>query len=401
VFTGQYSHANGIIGNSQAMRTDVPTLATRLKDAGYNTAYCGKFHMNGQRERPGFGFVASFVGQGRYFNCPILLNGRQTPTEGWIDDVSTDHAIKFIQQQTADRPFFLFLGFKSAHDPRGGDNLPDRFRKLYVNEASRDAPNIGLRAIFQLVDAGQRPNAERRAEGRRAYMRHVTAIDDCIGRLMGELERSGRAANTYVIVTSDNGYYLGEHSLSDKRSAYEESIRVPLLIHVPGDDGRRGVRDEMVLNIDHAETYLELAGAEPLPNTHGRSMCPLLENDEAPADWRDAFLYEYFKEGQYTSPTVLAVRSATHKLIKYPGHDGWTEVFDLANDPYETKNLADDAELLAKLQSKLDEQLRATEFRMPETLGKAAGGGKTQGTKNEQKPLRRSGRAKFDTDGAR
>ncbi len=88
------------------------------------------------------------------------------------------------------------------------------------------------------------------------------------------------------------------------------------------------------------------------------------------APWRDAFFYEYFKEGQYASPTVLAVRTATHKLITYPGHEEWTELFDLANDPYETKNLADDAELFAQLQHKFDEQSKAVGFRMPENVGR-------------------------------
>jgi len=372
VLTGQYSHANGIIGNGQPMPVNAPTLATRLKDASYNTAYCGKFHMDGQRERPGFNYVASFVGQGRYFDCPILLNGRQTPTKGWIDDVSTDHGVKFLEQQQADKPFFLFLGFKSPHGPRGGAHLPERVRKLYANDESRSVPNVGLRAIFQAENAKEQLNGTRRAEqaveGHRAYMRHITAIDDCVGRVLDALDRAGRVDDTYVIVTSDNGYYLGEHSLSDKRSAYEESIRVPLLIHVPGDRGPRGIRDDMVLNVDHAETILDLAGADPLPETHGRSMRPLL-TDESEAPWRDAFLYEYFKEGQYASPTVLAVRTATHKLITYPGHNQWTELFDLANDPYETKNLADDVELLDKLQKVFDEQSKAVAFRMPENVG--------------------------------
>jgi arylsulfatase A-like enzyme len=374
VLTGQYSHANGIIGNNQPMRTDMPTLATRLRDAGYNTAYCGKFHMDNQRERPGFEYVASFLGQGRYFDCPILLNGKQTPTKGWIDDVSTDHAIKFLAQQTADKPFFLFLGFKSPHGPRGGENLPERVRNLYSKDESRPAPNVGLQPIFEPGNSAALPNVARRAEhmaeGHRAYMRHITAIDGCIGRVLAELKRSGQAARTFIFVTSDNGYYLGEHGLSDKRSAYEESIRVPLLLHVPGDAGPRGVRDEMVLNIDHAETILHLAGAEPLPMTHGRIMQPLL-TDEVRTDWRDAFLYEYFKEGQYASPTVLAVRTTTHKLIKYPGHEEWTELFDLANDPYEMKNLADDVELLARLQTVFDEQSKSIEFRMPKNAGQA------------------------------
>jgi arylsulfatase A-like enzyme len=371
VLTGQYSHANGIIGNRQPMRADAPTLATRLRDTGYNTAYCGKFHMDGQRERPGFEYVASFIGQGRYIDCPILLNGEQTPTKGWIDDVSTDYAIKFLKHQSGEKPFFLFLGFKSPHGPRGGENLPERARGLYVKERSRPVPNVGLRPIFQTEGAGIRPNAsrdpERAAESHRAYMRHITAIDDCVGRVLDGLQKIGQADNTYVIVTSDNGYYMGEHGLSDKRSAYEESLRVPLLIHVPGENGPRGVRDEMVLNIDHAETILELAGASPLPSTHGRSMRPLLGTQPANG-WRDAFLYEYFKEKQFASPTVVAVRTTTHKLITYPGHDEWTELFDLANDPYEMKNLADDAELLAKIQEVFDEQSKAVGFRMPENM---------------------------------
>jgi arylsulfatase A-like enzyme len=212
-------------------------------------------------------------------------------------------------------------------------------------------------------------------------MRHVTAIDECIGRVLDALDRTGHAENTFVIVTSDNGYYLGEHGLSDKRSAYEESIRVPLLIRVPGANGPNGIRDEMVLNIDHAPTLLELAGAAPLPNTHGRSMRPLLASHMR-AKWRQAFLYEYFKEARYTSPTVLALRTTTHKLIKYPGHDEWTELFDLGNDPYETKNLADDPELMDQLHAELNKQLEEVAFRMPENVGRS-----------RERPLRRERRS--------
>jgi arylsulfatase A-like enzyme len=287
--------------------------------------------------------------------------------------VSTDYAVKFLEQQSADRPFFLFLGFKSPHGPRGGDSLPERVRELYADDESRSVPNVGVKPIFDESEGAIRPNAGTRpdvvAQGQRAYMRHTTAIDDCIGRVLDALEKTGQAKNPYVIVTSDNGYYLGEHGLSDKRSAYEESIRVPLIIHVPGDANARGLRDAMVLNIDHAPTILELAGAEPLPNVHGRSMRPLY-GDENATPWRDAFFYEYFKEGRFASPTVLAARTASHKLIKYPGHDEWTELFDLKNDPYETKNLADDAELMAQMQTVFDEQLKAVAFRMPEALGR-------------------------------
>lgn len=369
VLTGRYSHANGIIGNRAPFPTDAVTVATRLQEAGYETAYCGKWHMDGQRERPGFDYAASFVGQGRYFDCPILLNGRQTPTSGWIDDVSTDYAIEFLEKQPSGRPFFLFLGFKSPHGPRGGKNLPERFRNLYEGETAQATPNIDIPAIFAAdrssLPVGRKTEDAGQGEGHRAYMRHITAIDACIGRLLDAVDRTGLAENTIVIVTSDNGYYLGEHRLGDKRSAYEGSMRVPLLIRLPGQTAGGVVGDAMVLNVDYAPTLLDFAGAEPLPEPHGRSLRPLLEGSP-PDDWRTAFLYEYFKEQKYASPTVLAVRTSTHKLITYPGHDEWTEAFDLVADPYETKNAADDAALAERLRREFDEQAQAVDFRMPE-----------------------------------
>jgi arylsulfatase A-like enzyme len=431
VLTGRYNHLNGIIGNDRPLPVDTLTFATRLQEAGYKTAYCGKWHMDGQRERPGFDYVASFVGQGRYFDCPILLRGtdklpggrddavrsergkgnpvrsesgadesirRRTrrarssippgtmPTSGWIDDVSTDYAIEFLEKQAHDEPFFLFLGFKSPHGPRGGVNLPDRVRGLYANETSRPVPNADIQAIYRrdaAADAGNAPRHQgRQMEGHRAYMRHITAIDECIGRLLDALQRSGHAQKTIVIVTSDNGYYLGEHGLSDKRSAYEESIRVPLLIRLPGDGAPRGeTSDAIVLNIDHASTILDFAGTAPLAEAQGRSLRPLLEN-ESPANWRTAFFYEYFQEGQYAIPTVLAVRTRTHKLITYPGHDEWTELFDLEDDPYETENLVEDSALLAKMQRVFDEHAKAVEFRMPEL------------PKRKERPVRRVRRSR-------
>jgi arylsulfatase A-like enzyme len=372
VLTSRYSHLNGIIGNSTPMSPDVPTLGTQLKKAGYSTAYCGKFHMDSQRARPGFDYVASFIGQGQYNNCPILFGDKLIPTKGWIDDVSTDYAIKFLKQQTGDKPFFLWLGFKSPHGPRGGESLPERDRELYAGKESRPVPNLDVPAIFDLEEKeekkqqGAKTRREvRQFEGHRAYMRHITAIDQCIGRVVDALESAGHMDDTIIIVTSDNGYYLGEHMLGDKRSAYDESMRVPLLIRLPGEDAKRGITaDAMALNIDYAPTVLDFAGADPLPGTQGRSLRPLTSGDR-PDDWRKAFFYEYFKEPQYTSPTVLAVRTDTQKLITYPGHDEWTEAYDLANDPYELKNLADDKSLVRDLREKFDAEAKAVDFRMP------------------------------------
>jgi arylsulfatase A-like enzyme len=375
VLTSRYSHLNGIIGNSKPMSTDTPTLGTHLKHAGYNTGYCGKFHMDSQRERPGFDYVASFIGQGRYNNCPIIFNGDEIKTTGWVDDVSTDYAIKFLEHQTDEKPFFLWLGFKSPHGPRGGENLPERVRGLYANAESRPVPNLDVPAIFDREAKQESDNKLRRearqSEGHRAYMRHITAIDQCVGRVLDTLDSTGHAGDTIVIITSDNGYYLGEHQLSDKRSAYEESVRVPLLVRTPGASAKRGItHDAMVLNLDYAPTILDLAGADPLPDTQGRSLRPLMTG-ERPDDWRKAFFYAYFREPNYASPTVLAVRTDTHKLITYPGHDDWTEVYDLANDPYEIKNVVEDKSLLKDLRSRFEKEATAVKFRMPQIPMKA------------------------------
>jgi arylsulfatase A-like enzyme len=142
-------------------------------------------------------------------------------------------------------------------------------------------------------------------------------------------------------------------------------MRVPLLIRLPGKDAKRGITiDRMALNVDYTPTILDFAGAEPLPGAQGRSLRPLTSG-KGPDDWRQAFFYEYFKEPRYTSPTVLAVRTDTHKLITYPGHDEWTEAFDLVNDPYELKNLVDDKALVRKLHEQFDAEARAVDFRMP------------------------------------
>jgi arylsulfatase A-like enzyme len=368
VLTGRYSHLNGVTDNKTPLPVEADNVAKQLKQAGYATAYCGKWHLDSQQKRPGFDNVASFVGQGNYNDCPILLNGVKTPTKGWIDDVSTHYAIEFLQQQK-DKPFFLFLGFKSPHDPRGGPNLPERVRDLYANDKSRTVPNRNVQAIFRRdaehsgLDA--QPISPKQYEGHRAYMRHITAIDHCIGEVLDALDRNSQAERTIVIVTSDNGYYLGEHQLGDKRSAYEESMRVPLLIRVPGQNAKHGSTcDAMALNIDYGATMLDYAGAKPLAEGQGRSLRPLLEG-QSPADWRKTFFYEYFKEEPFASPTVLAVRTERHKLITYPGHDEWTELYDLQADPYEIKNIVSEGTLRSQLQKTFDEHAKAVAFKTP------------------------------------
>jgi arylsulfatase A-like enzyme len=160
--------------------------------------------------------------------------------------------------------------------------------------------------------------------------------------------------------------------LGDKRSAYEESLRIPLLLRYPRMIPKGKILDEMVLNIDMAPTFLELAGIAVPREMQGQSWVPLLHGKGT--QWRKAFLAEYFYERNFPgTPPVVAVRTTTAKLIKYPGHEEWTELFDLAGDPYETKNLVADPahnDLLARMNAEFEQLVKATGFVVPDYADK-------------------------------
>ena len=367
--TGRYNHANGITNNGTPFPADAVTHATLLRAAGYKTAYVGKWHMGNQRgQRPGFDYSASFVGQGGYQNFPFEINGVSTPTNGWIDDVSTDFAIEWMKQHK-DRPFSMVVGFKSPHSPRGGKNLPERLRDLYAGETSRPKPNCGVPAIFHKPAAdgkialGLADNATHLD-----YLRHIRGVDDNVVRLLDTLDALGIAEDTVVVYSSDNGYFLGEHCSGDKRAMYEESLRVPMLIRYPRLFRKGLVLDELALNIDLAPTFLDLAGVVAPPNMQGASWKELASGNK-PAGWRQSFFAEYYKElGDV--PTCYAIRTATHKLVKYPNLPEFTEVFDFTADPYEIKNLASDNALTAKLDAELSGLMKTLNYTVPASANK-------------------------------
>jgi arylsulfatase A-like enzyme len=361
--TGCYGHLNGIVNNHTPFPVDNVTHASLLKGAGYTTAYFGKWHMDGQKgQRPGFDYSASFVGQGRYLDCPIEINGKTTETKGWVDDVTTDYGVRFIRDNK-DRPFLLVLGFKATHGPF---QPPPRFKDTYAGEEARAVPNLRSPAVYKANAAKPVDPPADKVPTNLGYFRCITAADENLGRILQTLDDLKLAENTVVVFSSDNGYYLGEHGLGDKRSAYEESMRIPLLVRYPKAATRGKTLDQLALNIDLAPTLLDYAGVPVPREMQGRSWRPLLEGKKV--DWRRAFFYCYFFERGFATPTVTAVRTETAKLIKYPGHDNWTELFDLSRDPYETKNLVADAasaDLRRDLEAEYTRQEKAIGFRIP------------------------------------
>jgi arylsulfatase A-like enzyme len=372
--TGQYGHVNGVVNNHTPHPEGNISLPALLRPAGYVSAYVGKWHHGNQSgKRPGFDYSASFTGQGKYFDCPVEVNGVATPTRGFVDDVTTDFAAGFIRENK-DRPFLLILGYKTCHGPF---TPPPRHATTYEGEEARRTPNLGLRPPYRPADAGgagakgkaaANPSDSLTVPTNLGMFRGITAIDENVGKLLNVLDELKLTDDTVVCFSSDNGYYLGEHNLGDKRSAYEEALRVPMLVRYPRLVAKGRTDDRMVLNVDPAATFLDLAGV-PIPAAmQGRSWKPLFEGKTDVA-WRDSFFYCYFFERGFATPTTTAVRTETAKLIKYPGHDDWTEMFDLEADPYETKNLATDpahAELRKSLEAEYEKQSQAIGFRIPD-----------------------------------
>ena len=391
--TGRYNHLNGVANNHTFFPVDSVTHATVLRAAGYKTAYIGKWHMGGQTgQRPGFDYSVSFVGQGRYNDCPVEINGVSTPTKGWIDDVDTTYAIEWMKQNRA-VPFSMVVGFKTPHGPRGGENLPPRLRNLFAGETTRSVPNLAARAIYLAPGQTATKGAAEQVVGitptaqaaHLDYFRHIAGADENLGRLLNALDELGLADDTVVVYSSDNGYYLGEHGLGDKRSLYEESLRIPMLVRYPRLFGKGKVVDQMVLNIDLAPTLIDLAGGAAPREMQGRSW-KLLAAGQAVADWRTSFLAEYFYENNFATPTIVGVRTAQAKLVKYPGRPEWTEVFDLTVDPYELKNLAGDPAAVAKLSAEFDAQVKATRYAVPPNMDDpAAAAQKAAKKKNKKK----------------
>jgi len=382
--SGQYNHINGVVNNHTPFPLDGMISSKLLKNAGYATAYFGKWHHGNQKERPGFDTVASYIAHGRYVDCPVLVNGVMNETHGWVDDVITDYAIDFLKArktQQSQPPFDMVVGFKSPHVPR---EPPERAKSRFAGQVPRDVPNLRIPSPFQpLIAALTSANGENRYANLRGqtpeeftldYFRCISAADDCLGRILDALDQLGLADNTVVIYTSDNGYYLREHMLGDKRSAYEESMRIPLLLRYPKLANTKGkTTDAMVLNIDLAPTLLDFAGVVIPSAMQGQSWRPLLEGKVDDSQWRPVFFYEYFYERNYATPTITAIRTGDSKLVEYPGHEQWTEMFSLASDRYEIHNLANDPSLQSMrsaMESELRNQKQVVRYRVPANADK-------------------------------
>jgi arylsulfatase A-like enzyme len=353
ILTGKYNHLNGIIDNSTEFR-GLP-FTQSLKRKGYQTGYFGKWHMGSQTGPiAGFNEFITYLNQGKYYDCAFNIKGELKTFSGWVDDNTTDLAIDFIRENF-DVPFCCMIGYKSPHSP--WDDPPSSVHGVYDNFKIDEPENSGSLPIYSTsIKFSREEYKSKFNKYDLRYFEIITAMDQNIGKLISELHLLNIDENTMIIFMSDNGLYLGEHGLRDKRSAYEESIRIPLIIRYPPLIPSNTIIDNIVLNIDIAPTILHAAGLEMHQDFQGSSVLPLFT--DLKCNWRSAFLYEYFEEPMYGPRiSVFAVRNENAKLIKYAGHKDWTELFDLTSDPFETKNLYADPDH-EKLLKYMEKELR-------------------------------------------
>jgi N-acetylglucosamine-6-sulfatase len=399
ILSGLYAHTHGVTNNFTEYPIQLASFPKQLQKAGYRTAYIGKYHMgeDNDEKRPGFDYFVTHKGQGKYFDTEFNIDGRQRKViPGYYTHVVTDLATDWLKQQKDDQPFLLMLGHKAPHSfyvaepkydsafadvdiqyPPTAFNLKDKpewIRQRLSTWHGIYGPLFDFRKKFP--DA--RPEAVKDfAAMTRAYWATLLSVDDSVGVIYQTLKDRGQLDNTVFIFTSDNGLLNGEHGMVDKRTMHEPSIRIPLVVRYPAlvKPTAPKVIDQMVLTTDFAPSILDICSAEPLKNIHGASWKNLARGDAT--GWRKSWYYEYNYEKQFPyTPNVRGVRTDQFKYIHYPTGDGspdkhLAELYDLKNDPDETRNLVNDPRYAAKvneLKSELTRLIRATgvtEDKMP------------------------------------
>ncbi|MDP6939819.1 MAG: sulfatase-like hydrolase/transferase [Planctomycetota bacterium] len=375
--TGRYARTHGVLVNRDRFPADLPTFASVMTEGGYDSAYVGKWHMGDEAgARPGFGYTASYVGQGNYNSNTFLVgsasNVEEVERSGWVDEVATDFALEFLNRER-EAPFLLVLGFKGPHRPqipRRSDRrlfkdvslmrpanadalppfpLPHEFEEL-AREADEEPQDYHLPAEWSAPSGSRKPSGWPGKRGddeqrERDYFRVIHGVDRSVGRILQALDNSAIGDNTLVVFASDNGMCIGNHGQVGKRNAYEEALRVPLLMRYPRTI-QPGLRvNQMVLNIDLAPTLLELVGLKVPQGVQGRSLVPLLAGTDPPK-WRDSAVFEFYLDHLEHVPSFLptnfCLRTEEWKWIEYPGFPQWTELYNLTEDPLEQRNRVKD-----------------------------------------------------------
>ena len=382
ILTGAYNHVNGVTTLSTPMDNRLQTFPKLLQASGYQTAIFGKWHLGtGPDHCPtGFDDWAVLPGQGLYHNPEFIFKGPDGGTPrtvpGYVTDLITDMCLDWLQKRDRGRPFCLLYHHKAPHRLWVSDEAhahlflnqeipePETLLDDYANRAAAAAAAEmrvgvhmnGLDLKCEMPVGLPEPDLRRWAYQRyiKDYVRVIASIDDNVGRVLDYLDAEGLADNTLVVYTSDQGFFLGDHGWYDKRFMYEESLRMPFILRYPREVQPGRVNDDLVLNVDFAPLFLELAGLPVPEDVQGRSLRPLLHG-QTPDDWREAMYYRYWMhKAHHNVYAHYGVRTQRYKLIYYYAdalaqagaideqHEPEWELFDLQVDPHELRNVVHD-----------------------------------------------------------
>lgn len=420
VLTGQYNHVNGSFDLAGSVEPGKQMLAIEMRKAGYETAMIGKWHL--KAEPADFDYYCVLPGQGKYHDPDFRVRGEQSWGKNTISfkgrhvtDVITDLAIDWLGKRgDSSKPFFLMHHYKAPHDyfenaaryetyladveipepptlwtrddsfgslatrgaddeliPHIGTSIGSRNpRRSYLLDLPKMYPNEFPKGYDPANYSDQQNTRFAYNAYLKKYLRCVKGVDDNLGRLFDYLESTGQMDDTVIIYTGDQGFMLGEHDYQDKRWMYEESQRMPFLVRYPRSVPAGQRLDTIIENVDYGPTMLDFAGATIPKTVQGKSFRSLLQTGREPQGWKQEAYYRYWMHmAHHDNPGHLGIRTKTHKLIYYYGCNydggyqtpaGW-ELYDLVNDPHETRNLFHDpkhASLVAELKSRLAETRR-------------------------------------------
>jgi arylsulfatase A-like enzyme len=412
ILTGKYNHINGVIDNRKKFDPSQQTFPKLLQNVGYETAMIGKWHL--KTDPTGFDYWNVLPGQGRYYNPDMKEMGQKRKYTGYTTDIITNHALKWLKERTGEKPFCLMYQQKAPHrswepgpkyltmyddvkipEPENlFDDYSNRGRAAKEQDMSiektmteRDLKLVPPRNLTpeqkQLWDDAYNPKNEafRNANltGKdlvrwkyqryiKDYLRCIASVDENVGRVLDYLDQTGLAKNTVVFYTSDQGFYLGDHGWFDKRFMYEESLRMPLLVRYPAEVKAGSIKNDIVLNLDFAETFLDFAGVPIPPDMQGCSIRKILQG-KTPGDWRKAMYYHYHEyPAVHSVKRHYGIRTNRYKLIHfYNDIDEW-ELYDLKKDPKEMKNIYNEP-ANSSLIKKLKEELKLLRKKYKDNIG--------------------------------
>ena len=399
ILTGKFSHMNGIKGNGdEVFDGSQETFPKLLRQAGYQTALIGKWHL--VSNPTGFDFWNILPGQGDYYNPDFIDSTGTKRVEGYVTDITVDKAINWLNNRDTTKPFCALVWNKAPHRdwmsaikylhefdsvkirvpvtffddystrtraakeqkmeiskwlspnydlkeemfPKENHRYDDLWRNVF-SRLTPEEQQAFLEAYKPKNDAFRKANLSGKELAiwkyeryMKDYLRTIQSVDDNVGRLMEYLKEKGLDKNTIVIYTSDQGFYLGEHGWFDKRFMYEESYRTPLIVRWPDVIKSGSINNDLVMNLDLGETLLDAAHIKIPADLQGKSMLPVWQG-KTPDDWRKYVYYHYYESGgEHNVAKHVGVRSDRYKLIYYYENNDW-ELYDLQKDPNELNNV--------------------------------------------------------------